>query len=127
MIRARARRVATALVLAAAALATTAAAPSSASESEDLAAARALFERNLDSIRRRDRDAYLACYLQSPQLVRTGPQGFSLGYDEVARTTGEDWPDVFDAQDLRLTWLGPGWVYGTYRYRVRYLDDEGRD
>jgi imidazolonepropionase-like amidohydrolase len=93
----------------------------------DLAAARAVFEKNLDAIKRRDRDAYLACYPQSPGLVRTGPSGFSLGYDEVARTTGEDWPAVFDAQDLRLTPLQPGVVYGTYRYRVRYLDGKGGD
>jgi imidazolonepropionase-like amidohydrolase len=93
----------------------------------DLAAARALFERNLDAIRHRDRDAYLSCYLQSPDLVRTGPSGFSLGYDEVARTAGEGWPDIFDAQDLRLVSIQPGVVYGTYRYRVRYLDDQGGD
>ena len=93
----------------------------------DVAAARALFESNLDAIRRRDREAYLACYLQSPSLVRTGPSGFALGYDDVARTAGEGWPDAFDAQDLRLVSLQPGVVYGTYRYRVRYLDAEGGD
>ena len=88
----------------------------------DLAAARALFERNLDAIRRRDPDAYLACYLQSESLARTGPTGFTLGYEDLAGTTatGENWPDAFDAQDLRLVRVQPGVVYGTYRYRVRY-------
>jgi imidazolonepropionase-like amidohydrolase len=122
----RSGRVAGLLLVAAAAVASPTS-PASAAASSDVEAARALFEKNLDAIRRRDRDAYLACYLQSPGLVRTGPAGFSLGYDEVARTTGEDWPAVFDAQDLRLTPLQPGVVYGTYRYRVRYLDGKGGD
>jgi imidazolonepropionase-like amidohydrolase len=88
----------------------------------DLAAARALFEQNLDAIRRRDPEAYLACYLQSESLARTGPTGFTLGYEGVAASTatGENWPDAFDAQDLRLVRVRPGVVYGTYRYRVRY-------
>ncbi len=93
-------------------------------EAEDLAAARALFARNLDAIRGRDRDAYLACYLQSERLVRTGPEGFALGYEPVVASTGTAWPDVFDARDLRLVALQPGLVYGTYRYRVRYGEDE---
>ena len=88
----------------------------------DLAAARALFERNLDAIRRRDRDAYLACYLQSERLARTGPTGFTARLRGPRRhdRAGEDWPDPFDAQDLRLVRVQPGVVYGTYRYRVRY-------
>jgi imidazolonepropionase-like amidohydrolase len=87
---------------------------------------RALFERNLDAIRRRDRDAYLACYLQSESLARTGVTGFTLGYEDLAATTatGESWPDAFDAQDLRLVRVQPGVVYGTYRYRVRYGAEE---
>src|SRR6059036_3565800 len=40
----------------------------------DLEAARALFEKNLDAIRRHDRDAYLACYLNADTLARTGPE-----------------------------------------------------
>src|SRR2546422_560273 len=35
----------------------------------DLEAARALFEKNLDAIRRHDRDAYLACYLNADTLA----------------------------------------------------------
>lgn len=90
----------------------------------EIAAARELFERNLDAIKRKDREAYLACYEQSPSLVRTGPQGFALGYEGVAATAGEAWPDSFEAQDLRLVRVQPGVVYGTYRYRVRYGANE---
>jgi imidazolonepropionase-like amidohydrolase len=90
----------------------------------DLAGARALFQKNLDAIRRRDRDAYLSCYLQSPGLARTGATGSDFGYDSLARTAGTGWPDRFEGLDLHLTSVRPGLVYGTYRYRVRYGADE---
>src|SRR5262245_27831591 len=90
----------------------------------DLASARAVFQANLDAIRHRDRQAYLACYLQSPRLARTGATGFQLDYDSLAASAGSGWPDVFEAHDLRVTPIHDGLVYGTYGYRVRYGDDE---
>ena len=90
----------------------------------DVAEARALFERNLDAIRRRDKAAYLACYLDSESLAKTGADGMSLGYADFVKSAGENWPDTFDASDLDLVSLRPGVVYGTYRYRVRYGSDE---
>lgn len=90
----------------------------------DLAAARALFEANLDAIRQRDREAYLACYLESETLARSGPGGMQLGFEDLAASAGEGWPDHFDAQDLQLVPVRPGVVYGAYRYRVRYGDQE---
>src|SRR5712691_1167313 len=98
-----------------------AAAPARPSSGEaDLQAARALFEKNLDAIRRRDRAGYLACYLQAPTLARTGPEGAQLGYDSFVKESGDDWPDLFEGLDLQLVPIRPGLVYGTYRYRVRY-------
>lgn len=99
-------------------------APALAAEQADLAAARALFERNLDAIRKRDTAAYLSCYRRSEDLARTGPGGVALGYDGLAASAGEGWPDHFDAQDLKLVPISPGVVYGTYRYRVAYGADE---
>lgn len=90
----------------------------------DLAAARALFERNLNAIRTRDRDTYLQSYVHAPSLARSGPQGFTTGYDDFAKGAGSAWPDTFDASDLHLVSVQPGVVYGTYRYRVRYGADE---
>ena len=91
----------------------------------EVEAARKLFERNLEAIRRRDRDAYLATYLDSETLVRTSPEGFQLGFaSHAAQTTETGWPDLFEAQDLRLTPVRPGLVYGTYRYRVRDGSEE---
>jgi imidazolonepropionase-like amidohydrolase len=95
-----------------------------ASPEQDLASAKSLFEKNLQSIRDKDREAYLSCYLESDRLVRTGPGGFQLGYEGLAATAGEGWPDHIAADDLRLTPVRPGLVYGTYRYRVRYGKDE---
>lgn len=90
------------------------------SPAADLAAARRLFEKNLQAIRDKNREAYLSCYLESEGLARTGPEGFQLGYEGLAATAGQGWPDHIAADDLRLTNVRPGVVYGTYRYRVRY-------
>ncbi|HEV7516841.1 MAG TPA: amidohydrolase family protein, partial [Thermoanaerobaculia bacterium] len=95
-------------------------APMAEASSADLAAARALFEKNLQAIRDKNKDAYLACYLDSPGLARTGPTGYELGYADLAKNAGQGWPDHIEAEDLRLTPVRPGVVYGTYRYRVRY-------
>src|SRR6185369_3810971 len=95
-----------------------------ADEPGDLAAARQLFDRNSDAIHHHDRDAYLALYLHSPQLVRTGGAGLSLGFDDFAKGAGTRWPDALDPDDVRLTPIQPGIVYGTYRYRVRYGAEE---
>src|SRR5262245_20555377 len=90
----------------------------------DLAAARAVFQANLDAIRHRDRDAYLACYLQSERLARTGPTGFALRYDSLAASAGSGWRDLFEARDLHVVSVREGIVYGSYRYRVHYGDVE---
>ena len=93
-------------------------------QSSDVAAARVVFEKNLDAIRRRDKAAYLSCYWKSEKLARTGADGIALGYAAHEKAAGENWPDTFDASDLDLVSLQPGVVYGTYRYRVRYGADE---
>jgi imidazolonepropionase-like amidohydrolase len=94
------------------------------SESQDLGAARELFEKNLDAIRNRDRNAYLALYLNSEKLARSGPEGTAFGFESFAKGAGENWPDTFEGRDLQLVRVQPGVVYGTYRYRVRYGADE---
>jgi imidazolonepropionase-like amidohydrolase len=98
--------------------------PLLAAPADDLAAARALFDSNLNAIRQRNRDAYLACYLHAEGLVRGGAEGFAVGYDSFAKGVGSAWPDLIEANDIHLTPLRAGMVYGTYRYRVRYGSDE---
>jgi imidazolonepropionase-like amidohydrolase len=113
----RARRVSALLAVLLAAAST----PSRAADrQDDLAGARAVFEKNLQAIRDKNRDAYLSCYLDSERLARTGPEGFELGYTGLAASAGKGWPDHIAADDIHLTPIQPGVVYGTYRYRVRY-------
>ena len=90
----------------------------------DIAAARAVFDQNINAIRQRDRDRYLSLYWHDPKLVRTGASGFATGFDEFAKGAGSRWPDQIEASDIHLTSIQPGLVYGTYRYRVRYGAEE---
>lgn len=94
-----------------------------ADEATELHAARALFERNLDSIRNRDRAAYLATYLPTENFSAAGTQGLQRGFDRFAKSESP-WPDTFEARGLDLVHVSPGVVYGTYRYRVVYGTDE---
>src|SRR5947207_11864550 len=88
-------------------------------QTADLDAARKIFEGNLSAIREKNRDKYLTYYLHSDRLVRGGPTGFITGWDDFNNARGP-FPELFEANDLHLTSLRPGLVYGTYRYRVRY-------
>lgn len=97
---------------------------SSAAFSSDLDDARALFQKNIAAIQKRDKAAYLACYLDSARLVRTSPDGASLGFADFEKQAGSKWPDTLEANDLQLVPVRDGLVYGTYRYRVRYGGDE---
>ncbi|HEY8131164.1 MAG TPA: hypothetical protein VII12_04680, partial [Thermoanaerobaculia bacterium] len=92
-------------------------------QSDDIAGARAVFEANINAIRQKNLDAYLSYYLHSLLLVRGGPTGFTTGYDDFAKARGP-WPESIEASDIHLTPLQAGWVYGTYRYRVRYAGGE---
>ena len=42
----------------------------------------------------------------------------------MASVEADPWPDHFQATDLRVHSLRPGVVYGQYRYRVRYGEEE---
>jgi imidazolonepropionase-like amidohydrolase len=92
-------------------------------QTSDVAAARKVFEGNLSAIREKNREKYLSYYLQSERLVRGGPTGFVTGWEDFSKARGP-FPDLFEANDLRLTPLQPGLVYGTYRYRVRYVSGD---
>ncbi len=95
-----------------------------ADEAGDLKAARAVFLANIDAIRARDKTRYLSCYLHDSHLARGGPEGFTTGFDDFGKQVGDKWPDLIEANDIHLVRVKPGVVYGTYRYRVRFGDDE---
>src|SRR4051812_9316035 len=98
--------------------------PLFADEASDLKNARAVFDKNLDAIRHRDRAAYLDLYIHDEHLARSGPSGFVTGYADFAAQRDTRWPDTFDASDIHLVRVAPGVVYATYRYRVRYGAEE---
>ena len=104
------------------AAATAATTPAPAATAADSAEALALFRQNIDAIHKRDRARYLATYLQSPRLVRNGPDSLQLGFDTWPARTSTSWPDTLMARDLTVVPLAPGVVYGSYRYNVRYGD-----
>jgi imidazolonepropionase-like amidohydrolase len=76
------------------------------------------FRSNIAAIHARDRAAYLSHYLQSPALVRAGPDGLVQGYDSFARQAGPGWPDTLIATQLQVVPITPEVAYGAYRYRV---------
>ena len=89
------------------------------SPAADSVAALAVFRENIDAIHKRDHPRYLRTYLQSPSLTRGGLRGLERGWmNWSARLdTAPAWPDTLIATDLRVAPLGPGVVYGVYRYR----------
>lgn len=87
----------------------------------EIAAARVVFERNLQAIQDKNREAYLGCYRADPRLVRAGDDGVSLGFADLASGTStapETWPTRLEASEMSLHPVAPGVVYGSYHYEV---------
>lgn len=84
----------------------------------EVAEVRAAFDENLAAIRRRDLDAYLAGYLDSPDFVYLGPEGIARGFAPfaAARHAQADFPDSLVAGGPELTWLAPGVVHVAYPF-----------
>ncbi|MBM4188870.1 MAG: hypothetical protein FJ206_16315 [Gemmatimonadetes bacterium] len=85
----------------------------------DSAEALALFRENIDAIHKRNHARYLATYLQTDQLTRGGLRGIERGWLgwSARRDTAPAWPDTLIATEFTVAPLGPGVVYGMYRYR----------
>jgi len=84
----------------------------------DSVEALAAFHANIAAIHARDRAAYLSAYLQSPRLVRSGPEGALTGYEDFARDAGIAWPDTLVASHIRVAPVADGVVHASYHYRV---------
>lgn len=84
----------------------------------DLEGARAAFMENIAAITARDTERYLAGYLQTDDLVALSPDGLVQGFEPLAaqRRASSVWPDTLIAGPPHLQWLGPGVVWGAYRY-----------
>ena len=95
------------------------------SAERDTAAARKVFEGNVDAIHKRDRARYLSYYLPTETTARNGPGGLEQGFKDWSARRDSTWPDTLIARDLRMVWIAPGVVYGTYHYRVSYPPAQG--
>jgi hypothetical protein len=82
----------------------------------DSADALATFRENITAIHRRDQARYLATYVHTNQLVRHSPAGMETGYENWSARTSNAWPDTLIVQEMRVTPIAPGVVYGYYRY-----------
>jgi len=91
----------------------------------DTAAARVVFEGNIDAIHKRDRERYLSYYLATDATARNGPGGLEQGFKDWSARRDSTWPDTLIARDLRMIRIAPGVVYGTYHYRVSYPPAQG--
>ena len=94
---------------------------------QELREARAAFEANLEAIRERNLEAYLAGYLDSPDFTYLGPEGVSRGFARfaAARRGEPGFPDSLAAGDPELTWLAPGVVHVAYPFAARQGDVTG--
>src|SRR5437763_697072 len=78
-------------------------------QTSDVAAARRVFEANLDAIRQKNIDKYLSYYLHSKELVRGGPTGFATGWEDFNKARGP-FPEHVDVIDLHGMWVTPGLI-----------------
>jgi hypothetical protein len=86
--------------------------------SRDLREAATALERNIEAIQRRDVDAYLAQYLDSPDLVVASADSLRRGYllFAEARRASDDWPDTLIVGPPTLIWVAPGVVWAAFEY-----------
>jgi hypothetical protein len=84
----------------------------------DLEGASDVLRYNIAAIHRRDVDAYLAQYLNSPEFVVTGADSLRRGYllFAEARRASDEWPDTLIAGEPEFVWIAPGVVWGGFEY-----------
>jgi len=95
---------------------------------QQLAEVRVAFDANLEAIRQRDVEGYLATYLDSPDFTYVGPGGTQRGFAPfaAARRASPEFPDSLTAGEPELVWLAPGVVYAVYPFAARQGDSLGR-
>ncbi len=86
--------------------------------SRDLREAAAALDQNIEAIQRKDVDAYLEQYLDSPNLVIVSADSLRRGYLPFAeaRRASDEWPDTLIVGPPALIWVAPGVVWGGFEY-----------
>ncbi len=94
-------------------------------KTSDLEGAYEAFRTNIAAIHRRDTEAYLAHYLDSPELVIAGADSIRRGFllFAEARRASDEWPDTLIAGRPTMVWIGPGVVWGAYSYTMIFQGD----
>lgn len=84
----------------------------------DLEQAYDAIQLNIAAIQRRDAEAYLAQYLDSPDFVVAAPDSLRQGYllFAEARRASDQWPDSLIASNPTVVWIAPGVVWGAFEY-----------
>ncbi len=84
----------------------------------DIAEATTALETNLAAIRRGDAEAYLAHYLDSPELVIASADSLRRGFlfFAEARRADPTWPDALETEPPTMVWLAPGVVWAGFRF-----------
>ena len=86
----------------------------------DVAEVAVALETNLSAIRRGDAEAYLAHYLESPDLVIASADSLMRGFlfFAEARRADPTWPDRLDTNPPTFVWLAPGVVWAGFQFRA---------
>ena len=94
----------------------------------DIAEATVALESNLAAIRRHDTEAYLAHYLESPDLVVASSDSVSRGflYFAQARRADPTWPDTLITSKQTMVWLAPGVVWAGFEFTYVFGPDTAR-
>lgn len=83
---------------------------------------------NIAAIQRRDVEAYLAGYLDSPDLIVAGADSLRRGYFlfAEARRVSAEWPDELITGVPTLVWIAPGVVWGAFEFTAVAGPDTAR-
>lgn len=86
--------------------------------SEDLEGAALALELNIAAIQRHDTEAYLAQYVDSPELVIAAADSVRRDYFLFAewRRASDEWPDTLVVERPTLVWIGPGVVWAAFQF-----------
>jgi hypothetical protein len=94
----------------------------------DVTGAAEMLRQNVAAIHRRDVEAYLAQYLNSPEFVVAGADSLRRGYAlfAEARRASQEWPDTLIAGAPTLVWIAPGVVWASFEYAAVVGSDTAR-
>ena len=94
----------------------------------DLTEAAVFVQSNIAAIQRRDTEAYLGHYVDSPELTIASADSIRRGFFlfSEARRASDEWPDTLVTAPATLVWLAPGVVWAGFRFMAVLEGDTTR-